>query len=70
MLQLIPGISLERSKQLFTSADNWIDLVTNWEQIATSVDERTRWQNTAKRLKSFWTESWTDREREVILRKE
>ena len=70
MLQLIPGISLERSKQLFTSAENWQDLIMNWEGIAFSVDEKTRWQNTAKKLTSFWTDAWIDREREVILRKE
>jgi ERCC4-type nuclease len=70
MLQLIPGISLERSKQLFTAADNWQDLVTNWDYISSSVDENTRWQNTAKKLTSFWTDEWIDREREVILRKE
>ena len=70
MLQLIPGISLERSKQLFTAANNWQDLVTNWDYISSSVDEKTRWQNTAKKLASFWTDEWKDREREVILRKE
>ena len=70
MLQLIPGISLERSKQLFTSAENWQDLILNWEGLALTVDEKTRWQNTAEKLTSFWTDAWMDREREVILRKE
>jgi len=70
MLQLIPGISLERSKQLFTAADNWQDLIMNWDKIALTLDEKTRWQNTAKKLTSFWTDAWINREREVILRKE
>jgi ERCC4-type nuclease len=70
MLQLIPGISLERSKQLFTAAENWHDLITNWDHISLSIDEKTRWQNTAKKLKSFWTDEWLVRERESILRKE
>lgn len=70
MLQLVPGISLERSKQLFAAAGSWEDLVQNWEEIALSVDSKTRWQNTARKLSSFWTEPWEVKEREVILRKE
>ena len=70
MLQLIPGISLSRSKQLFTKAENWLDLVSNWDVLSLEIDEKTRWQNVAKKLNSFWTEPWEDKEREEILRKE
>jgi ERCC4-type nuclease len=70
MLQLIPGISIERCKQLYSAADNFQDLILNWERIATSVDEKTRWQNTAKRLTEFWNAPWNVSEREVILRKQ
>ena len=52
ILNLIPQISLERSKKLYDHFDSLQDFINNIDD-AVALDEKTRWKNQVKKIKTF-----------------
>tara|TARA_R100000963_G_C4641215_1_gene104843 strand:- start:655 stop:1344 length:690 start_codon:yes stop_codon:yes gene_type:complete len=69
MLNLIPGITLERSKSLFNHFDSLRDFFLN-PQKAKEVDDKKRWHTQVNKIESFIDEPWGQTpEREIIVDK-
>ena len=69
ILNLIPQISLERSKKLYDHFDSLQDFINNIDD-AVALDEKTRWKNQVKKIKTFIESSWGEtKERETIIDK-
>ena len=69
ILNLIPQISLERSKVLYNHFDSLKHLINNISE-AEILDEKTRWKNQVNKIKEFIESPWGEtQEREIIVDK-
>ena len=69
ILNLIPQISLERSKVLYNHFDSLKHLINNIGE-AEILDEKTRWKNQVTKIKEFIESPWgVTEEREIIVDK-
>ena len=67
IMSLIPGITIERSKELYSHFHSLRDFISNIESAKNLHPENKRWATNVRKLEAFMVEEWSEnQERELI----